>query len=75
MYILDGEEVPKVPLNSYNSIFNNKSFVLHYIWLKRGLQLERPGIPISYRLFEGNTHESKTYMLILEVSCNNRKGF
>lgn len=33
--------------------------------IQMGLAVDRQGIPISYRLFEGNTHDSQTLMPIL----------
>jgi transposase len=34
--------------------------------VQMGLALDRQGIPISYRLFEGNTHDSQTLMPVLK---------
>ena len=35
--------------------------------VQMGLAVDRQGIPISYRLFEGNTHDSQTLMPILKA--------
>src|SRR5690554_468168 len=32
-----------------------------------GLALDRQGIPLSYQLFEGNTHDSQTMMPVLKT--------
>lgn len=34
--------------------------------VQMGLAIDRQGIPISYRLFEGNTHDSQTLMPVLK---------
>ncbi len=49
--------------------FRKKSFSKEHLpnpIVQMGLAVDRQGIPISYRLFEGNTHDSQTLMPVLK---------